>query len=438
VLRRPSTFATRLALLGGLALVVRIAYAIYQRRHIPFLFSDATKYTALANYIAGGKWFTDAYAGNAQTADHSPLYPLYLSVLALFRSSPTPEFDFVVWSCLLGVASVVVIGIAGREILSARVGLVAAGIAAIDPAMWVHDGLLLSESMAILMTSLIILFAYRLWRTPSLWNVAWLGVFCGLGTLSRSELALSVPLVLLPLALRAAGDWKRRISLLVVGGLFAGLAVAPWIIYNRTRFDEPVMLTTNFGRTMAAAKCNEAINSDLIGAQSYGCLQKIEARHGIVPGTDESKADRIYRSEAWKYVREHPGSTVKQVAASWARIFGLYQPFKPTTSKFVEATQGTVVALFVLLSFYVLFPAAIVGGVFLHRRGVPVWPLASFGVMILFSVTLTFAQQRYRAIGEPSMVILTAVLIEEILRRRRGEPAVEDTAPDAVPELAEA
>jgi 4-amino-4-deoxy-L-arabinose transferase-like glycosyltransferase len=438
VLRRPTTFATRLALLGGLALVVRIAYAIYQRRHIPFPFSDATKYTALANYIADGKWFTDAYAGNAQTADHSPLYPLYLSILALFRSSPTPEFDFVVWSCFLGVASVVVIGIAGREILSARLGLIAAGIAAIDPAMWVHDGLLLSESMAILMTSCIILFAYRLWRVPSIWNVVWLGVFCGLGTLSRSELALSVPLVLLPLALRATGaDWKRRFTLLIVGGLFAGIVVAPWIIYNRGRFDEPVMLTTNFGRTMAAAKCNDAVKSNLIGAQSYGCLQRIETRNGIVPGYDESKADRIYRSEAWKYVREHPGATVKQVAASWARIFGVYQPFRPTTSKFVEATSGTVVALFALLSFYVLFPAAIAGGFYLHRRKVPVWPLASFGVMILFSVTLTFAQQRYRAVAEPSMVILTAVLIEEIIRRRRPS----ETAAEAEPEtraLAEA
>jgi hypothetical protein len=57
--------------------------------------------------------------------------------------------------------------------------------------------------------------------------------------------------------------------------------------------------------------------------------------------------------------------------------------------------------------------------------------------MILFSVTLTFAQQRYRAVAEPSMVILTAVLIEEIIRRRRPS----ETAAEAEPEtraLAEA
>ncbi len=430
MLRWPRTFASRLALIGGGALVVRLAFAIYQRRHIPFPFSDATKYAALANNIGGGHWFIDSYAYNKPNADHSPLYPLYLSILSFFRSGKTPEFDFVVWSVFLGVGSVIVIGLIGKEIISPRVGLIAAGLAAISPSMWVNDGLLLSEGMAILMTSCIILFAYKLWRRPSMWNVIWLGVFCGLGTLSRSELALSVPFVLFPLALLAAKlTWRKRIALIAVGCICAGLVISPWVIYNRSRFEQPVFLTTNFGRTMAAAKCRDAYNiPSLIGAQSYGCLAVIEARHGITPHTDESVADKIYRAEAWHYVRAHPGGTVKQIGAAWARILGIYRPFNSLSSGYVQQTQGRPAAFLVLISFYFLFPAAVIGGVFLHRRKIPVYPLAAFWLIIMISVAMTFAQQRYRAIGEPTLMVLTAVLIEEIVRRRTAAPP-EDPAP---------
>ena len=70
-----------------------------------------------------------------------------------------------------------------------------------------------------------------------------------------------------------------------------------------------------------------------------------------------------------------------------------------------------------VLSFYVLFPAAIVGAVLLRRRGVAIWPLLVFWLMILFSITLTFAQIRYRAVGEPTLVILAAVAADALLRR---------------------
>jgi hypothetical protein len=51
--------------------------------------------------------------------------------------------------------------------------------------------------------------------------------------------------------------------------------------------------------------------------------------------------------------------------------------------------------------------------------------------MILVSVTLTFAQERYRAIGEPTLVLLTAVAIEELWRRRRPEDEAQDATTDA-------
>lgn len=417
-------------MLGVLGFGVRLVYAVYQRRHLPFIFSDATKYWAMANDLANGRWFIDPLSGK-ETADHSPLYSLYLAIAGVVRGGHASQFDLVVWTCVLGAASVVIIGLAGREMVSPRVGLLAAAIGAVDPAMWIHDGLLLSESMAIFTAVGLIWFSYRLWRAPSLWRVVWLGAWCGLATLSRSELALSVPLLLVPLTLRATGvGWKRRIQWLVAGGIVAALVITPWIAFNRSRFNEPVYLTTNFGRTMAAAKCHGGYYGRFLGAQSYDCLRKID-KAKIKPSMDESEIDRIYRSEAESYVESHPGRTLVEVAASWGRIFGVYHPTQELSYTSTAKIKGVVAAWLATISFYVLFLFAIYGAVLMRRRRIPIYPLLALWVMILFSVTLTFAQQRYRAIGEPTLVLLTAVAIDALLRRRRSEAEPDAARPAA-------
>ena len=424
-------FGQQLAVLGVVGLSVRVVYAIYQRRHLPFIFSDATKYWAMANDLANGRYFIDPLSGR-ETADHSPLYSIYLSIAGVARGGDATQFDLLLWTCVLGAASVILIGLAGREVAGSRVGLIAAAVAAIDPAMWIHDGLLLSESMAIFTSVGIIWFAYRLWRSPSLSRVVWLGVWCGLGTLSRSELALSVPLLLLPLTLRASGvEWKRKVLWLVAGGVAAGLVLAPWVGYNRSRFEEPVYLTTNFGRTMAAAKCDGGTAGRFVGAQSYDCLREID-RAKVKPWMDESQVDDAYRAEAETYVKEHPGRTFVGIAASWGRIFGVFRSTQELSYTSTEKIKGITPAWMATISFYVLFAFSIYGVILLRRKRVPVYPLLVFWVMILFSVTLTFAQQRYRAIGEPTLVLLTAVALDQLFRRRTA-PAEPDTeAPERV------
>ncbi len=52
------------------------------------------------------------------------------------------------------------IGLVGRRLGGNAVGLVAAGIAAVYPEIWINDGMLLSESMAILMTAIMLYTVY--------------------------------------------------------------------------------------------------------------------------------------------------------------------------------------------------------------------------------------------------------------------------------------
>jgi hypothetical protein len=76
--------------------------------------------------------------------------------------------------------------------------------------------------------------------------------------------------------------------------------------------------------------------------------------------------------------------------------------------------------------FYPIAALAIAGAVVLRRRRVLVFPLAALPAIVLLSVTLTFATNRYRAIAEGALVVLAAVALDagaQWLRTRRAGAA---------------
>jgi len=87
--------------------------------------------------------------------------------------------DHQIWSCIIGAGTVVVVGVAGREIAGARVGLVAAFLAAVYPNMWFYDSVVMSETLILLTTARAILIAYRFARRQSFGFAVGLGVSVG-------------------------------------------------------------------------------------------------------------------------------------------------------------------------------------------------------------------------------------------------------------------
>lgn len=222
---------------------------------------DAIYYHVGANLLADGHGFLHPLAlafefREMPGADHPPAYIVYLAAASVagFRSF----FEHQVWSCILGAATVGVVGFAGRRIGGNRAGLIAAGLAAVLPTLWMPDGRVLSETMAIFATALVILAAYRCWDDARPLNAIWLGVAIGIAALSRSELLTLSPLVVLSLFwFRRASAQRPVVSVLVA---FAGtvMVIGPWVGYNLARFDdETVLLSNNLDRTMAASWCSD-------------------------------------------------------------------------------------------------------------------------------------------------------------------------------------
>ena len=97
------------------------------------------------------------------------------------------------------------IGLLGRRLAGDRAGIVAAGIAALYPFLWINDAVVLSESLLALTTALMLIAAYAFWRMPSPWRAAALGAAIALVALTRAEGALLFALLGVPVVLMGAG-----------------------------------------------------------------------------------------------------------------------------------------------------------------------------------------------------------------------------------------
>ena len=106
-----------------------------------------------------------------------------------------------------------VIGLVGRRIAGDRAVLLAAALAAVYPMLWINDGMLVSESMYILLVAAILLAAYRLWASRHCSTRCCSAAAIGLGCLTRPEAVMLVPLIGVPFLLREERpcDCSRRI-----------------------------------------------------------------------------------------------------------------------------------------------------------------------------------------------------------------------------------
>ena len=138
-------FGVALAGIAAVGLGVRVAAVMAWYRHLPLGPTDNYFYWAQAKAVARGAGYINPFeAGEVASAAHPPLYSTYLAVFA--RVGLDSPLQFRLASCLLGLATIVVIGITARRIAGDRAGLVAAGVAAVFPPLWIADGTLVSES----------------------------------------------------------------------------------------------------------------------------------------------------------------------------------------------------------------------------------------------------------------------------------------------------
>jgi 4-amino-4-deoxy-L-arabinose transferase-like glycosyltransferase len=362
-----------------------------------------------------------------QAADHPPLYIVYLAMFSLvgFKGATA----HLLASALVGVLTVVIVGLIGRELVGPRGGLIAAALAALYPNLWAYDGALESETMAQLGVALILLAAYVWWREPSRRRSVLLGGAVAFGALGRAELLLLALVLIVPLVLFRSGLVRpERVRQIFTAWVATGLLVAPWCIYNLTRFERPVLLSGGFEITLDSASCDDTYYGTSMGYWSRGCVDRALAKAGLAEDTDRSVLAAMYRDDAFHYIRTHLSRLPVVVAARVGRVTGLWHLQQQAALDHIPAGREQELAWAAWYSYFALVVLSIAGGVVLRRRRIPVFPLLVFPALVLLTTMITFGQVRYRATAEVSLVVLAAVAIDAAIGARRAIPEAIPTA----------
>jgi 4-amino-4-deoxy-L-arabinose transferase-like glycosyltransferase len=424
-------FAWALAAVALGALALRVTYVVVERRNWSPGFGDAFFYHAGANLLAQGKGFISPFlypARRAQAAEHPPLYLIFLAVPSLLGMKSV--LTQLLWSCLLGTGTVALVGLLGRAIAGARVGIIAAIIAAVYPNIWAPDGMLQAETLAMFTTTLVLLLAYRYWRRPSWSRLVLVGMACGAAAMTRSELLLFVPLLVAPLALLTR-ERSPKERLVWLGAAVAAtlLVIAPWTAYNASRFKHPILLSAQIDPLLASANCDSTYYGPVFqGYFDINCAEKIADGAKFTIDEDESQQAIVYRHAAEKYVRAHLGRVPTVEAVRLLRIVGLYHPSRSARlDTYVEGREPWI-SWTGLYSFYAVAILAVAGTVVRRRRqaepgAAPIFPMMAPVVVVMITVLTTYASTRFRAAAEPALAVLSAIAIEAAVASLRGRRA---------------
>jgi 4-amino-4-deoxy-L-arabinose transferase-like glycosyltransferase len=388
---------------------MRVAHTLLVAPWPPGFFNDEAYYRTLATLLAQGEGFVrpgEFYADglSVPTAERAPVYPLALAGLAeLGVTGPDPQR---LLGALTGGGTIVALGLLARELAGDRAGLLAAGIAAAYPTLIAADGALMTESLYGMFLALMLLSALRLLRTGDRrWAVA-VGVAGGLAALTRGEGLVLTAILLLGILWRP----EHRRSVLVAALAFA-FVLAPWTIRNWSVFDRPVLVATEAGETLAGANCASAYGGELIGRWDVNCLE-LSGK-----GNEAQEADEAGR-EGLRYAADHVERLPVVLAVRLMRTWGIWEPLQRS-----EGREQWVVTAGVVV-YALLVPLAVYGLVLLRRRRVPTWVVVAPLITVVVATLLSYGSVRFRHSAELALVVLAAVALDGLLRRRAA--ATED------------
>jgi len=307
------------------------------------------------------------------------------------------------------------VGLLARRLAGDGAGIAAAAVAAINANLWMNDVVVMAETVGAVTLLCVLFAAYRLADQPVLRRAVVAGLALGFAGLARAELLLYGPLLLLPLCLSLrAVPLPRRVLLVAASGATALVSLAPWTIYNLSRFDEPVLLSTNDGLTIIGANCDRVYGVDDPGGVGFWNLQcrfDADAEFGIPLQGDQSTQARKYREIGLRYVGDHQSLLPKVITIRVARVWGAYGP-----DQMVWLNQGEGRDTWASVTGYVMWWGmlipSVIGAIVLWRRRVRIWPLLAAIPVVTITAVLFYGIVRFRLPADLSATLLTGVAIE--------------------------
>jgi 4-amino-4-deoxy-L-arabinose transferase-like glycosyltransferase len=413
------------------ALVLRLGYVALTPDYR--LVDDATDYDRHAASIARGDGYADVGLPGRKSAFRPPGYPYLLGavyrVTAVQDSRVQDRIQVArVFNALLGTLVVALIGLVAAQLWDRRTALVAMGLGAVYLPLILVGGSVMSETLfaVFMLASLAAAIQHR--RSPHRWRWALAaGLLAGLTVLTRANaLVLLIPL--------AFGVWDARprftpralgppVALVVV----ALLTVTPWTIRNQLVFHQFVPVSTQLGSALAGTYNDEA-RADRVNPASWRSLRRIEQYKYLTDQwrvISEAQLEQKLRAASMDYIRAQPGYVATVVWWDTRRALDLASlDWSRHTASTISVTAGWAVAG--VICFWIIGLLALAGVFTRGARRAPWWVWAMPALVYLGVVALVFETPRYRTGIDPFIVMLAALALVALARRRvrRAAPPV--------------
>jgi hypothetical protein len=223
---------------------------------------------------------------------------------------------------------------------------------------------------------------------------------------------LALPLVAIPVIVMprfgAPPIWGERwLRVGAVVGVLV-LTMAPWTIYNATRFDRPVLISTNDGLALLGANCPNTYYGPGLGFWSLQCGEAFP-----VPATeDQSQHSARYRAEGLHYARTHVSRLPIVALAREARVWSAWRVDQMVWLNVGEGREQWASRIGVV-QWWLLAPLAVVGAIVLGRRRVPLLPLLAMFALVTIVALAFYGIPRFRLPADVAAVVLAAAAIDQ-------------------------
>ena len=407
----------RLSAIAGFGLLVRLAFVLGVTRFDQPV-GDQLYYSAQALTNAQGRWFEQPFAQGMPAADHPPLTSLILTPISWVTES---SGSFItaqrLMMVIIGVASIVVVAMIGRLLAGDTVGLIAAAITALYANVWVNDGLIMAETPTFLLVAIATLMALMHRRQHDGKYLVGLGATAGLLALTRPELLLvTVLLVFFVIGVHRADDVKRRLKYAAIVLFAALIVIAPWVIWNQSRFSDSVYISTNDGLTLAGANCDKTYYND-VGSWDIWCAYETT----IPKDADASRASTLMRHDGLSYWNDHITRYPIVAAARIARVLSVGFIGSNNNAATFEGRPKWV-SLLGVFQFWLIIVTAAFGLRKLANRIDQIILLVLLPMIVLVAM-IANAYVRFRLPAEVGLIVLAAIGINHLLNAKQIQKA---------------
>jgi 4-amino-4-deoxy-L-arabinose transferase-like glycosyltransferase len=417
------------------ALAVRIAVVAATPHYVPI--SDPQDYDRYGVAIAHtGHFPSSDFPAGGPTAYRPPAYPYFVggvyavaNWLGLDSShghlTGSRWTDVRLLQALIGVLTVLLIGLIVRQIWRRGPDLVAMGLSAVFPPFLALSDSLLSENLLVPLVLAAVAAVLRYRETRGLRWVGVAGVLTGLATLTHANAAVLV----LPLA---AGVWAtpwraspdglasefasraRGIGPAALLVVVAALTVLPWTIRNAVELHAFVPVSTEAGPTLAGTyNATAARQTTLPGNWIPWWEDGVNAAALRRAAGSEVRTDAALQSDGLHYALHHPSYVVTVAARNVQRMLGLGGSRWVSLYATGTSTPRRLIALdgYAIL---LILPFALVGAFSRTARAAPRF-LWFVPLLLLASVVLLVSYERVRTPVDPFLLMLAAIPVARLL-----------------------